>query len=73
MLIIIRSIINDTGFVVSTVKDAVAAMVVAIPEITIKDEEDAFDARVGNEEYKKIRVHLTSLRRIAGRCASSEK
>jgi hypothetical protein len=45
---------NDTGSVVSAVKDAVAAMVVAIPEIAIKDEEDDFDARVGNEEYKKI-------------------
>jgi len=39
---------------VSAVKNAVAAMVVAIPEITIKDEENEFDARVGSEEYKKI-------------------
>jgi hypothetical protein len=29
-------------------------MVLAIPEITIKDEENEFDARVGNDEYKKI-------------------
>jgi hypothetical protein len=36
------------------VKNAVAAMVAAIPEITIKDEENEFDARLGNEEYKKI-------------------
>jgi hypothetical protein len=45
----------------AAVKDAVATMVAAIPVITIKDEEDEFDARVGNEEYKKIhkrsRIH----------------
>ena len=29
-------------------------MVAAIPVITIKDEEDEFDPRVGHEEYKKI-------------------
>ena len=46
--------VKDTGSVVSAVKNAVAAMVVAIPEITIKDEEDEFDAWGGNEEYKKI-------------------
>jgi hypothetical protein len=46
--------VKDTGSVVSAVKNAAAAMVVAIPEITIRDEEDEFDARVGNEEYKKI-------------------
>ena len=45
---------KDTGYFVSAVKNAVAAMVVAIPEITIKDEENEFDARVGSEEYKKI-------------------
>ncbi len=28
--------------------------VAAIPEITIKDKENEFDVRVGNEEYKKI-------------------
>jgi hypothetical protein len=53
--------VKDTGSVVSAVKNAAAAMVVAIPEITIRDEEDEFDARVGNEEYKKIhkrsRIH----------------
>ncbi len=38
----------------SAVKNAVAAMVSVIPEITIKDEENEFDARVGNEEYKKF-------------------
>ena len=36
---------NDTGSVVCAVKDAVAAMVVTVPEITIKDEEDEFDGR----------------------------
>ena len=45
---------KDTGSFVSAVKNAVAAMVSVIPEITIKDEENEFDARVGNEEYKKI-------------------
>jgi len=45
---------NDTGSVVSAVKDAVAAMVSSIPVNTIKDEEDEFDARVDNEEYKTI-------------------
>ncbi len=44
----------DTGSVVSAVKDAVAAMVASIPVNTIKDEEDEFDARVDNEEYKTI-------------------
>ena len=29
-------------------------MVAAIPVITIKDEEDEIDPRVGHEEYKKI-------------------
>jgi hypothetical protein len=45
---------KDTGSFVSAVKNAVAAMVSVIPEITIKDEENEFDARVGNEEYKKF-------------------
>jgi hypothetical protein len=45
---------KDTGSFVSAVKNAVAAMVSAMPEITIKDEENEFDARVGNEKYKKI-------------------
>ena len=46
--------VKDTGSFVSAVKNAVAAMVSVIPEITIKDEENEFDARVGNEEYKKF-------------------
>ena len=33
------------------IKDTVASMVAAIPVITIKDEENEFDASVGNEEY----------------------
>ena len=47
---------NDTGSCcVSAVKDAVAAaMVAAVPVVTIRDEGDEFDAPVGNEEYKKI-------------------
>ena len=43
---------NDIGSAVNTVKHAVARMVATIPVITIKDEEDELDARVGNEEYK---------------------
>jgi hypothetical protein len=46
--------VKDTGSFVSAVKNTVAAMVSVIPEITIKDEENEFDARVGNEEYKKF-------------------
>jgi DNA polymerase III alpha subunit (gram-positive type) len=39
---------------VSAVKDAIAAMVAAIPEITIKDETNEFDDKEFKEEYKKI-------------------
>ena len=43
---------KDSGSYVSAVKDAIsAAMVAAIPEITIKDETNEFDDK---EEYKKI-------------------
>jgi hypothetical protein len=45
---------KDTSSYVSEVKNAVDAMTVAVPEITIKGDEDDFDARVGNEENKKI-------------------
>ena len=45
---------KDTGSFVRAVKNAIAAMVAAIPEITIKDEENEFDAREFKEEYKKI-------------------
>ena len=46
----------------SAVKDALAAMVATIPVITIQDEEDGFDARLGNEEYKKIHKHKKRVR-----------
>ena len=42
---------KDSGSYVSAVKYAIAAMVAAIPEITIKDETNEFDDK---EEYKKI-------------------
>ena len=45
---------KDTGSFVSAVRNAVDAMVAAILEITIKDEEDEFDSREFKEEYKKI-------------------
>ena len=45
---------KDTGYFVSAVKDAIAAMVAAIPEITIKDETNEFDDREFKDEYEKI-------------------
>ena len=45
---------KDTGTYVTAVKDAIAAMVAAIPEITIKDETNEFDDKEFKEEYKKI-------------------
>ena len=45
---------KDTGSYVSAVKDAIAAMVAAIPEITIKDKTNEFDDKEFKEEYKKI-------------------
>jgi hypothetical protein len=38
----------------SAVKDAIAAMVAAISEITIKNETNEFDDKEFKEEYKKI-------------------
>ena len=45
---------RDTGSFVSAVENAIAAMVAAIPEITIKDETNEFDDKEFKEEYKKI-------------------
>ena len=45
---------KDTGSYVSAVKDAIAAMVAAIPEITIKDETNEFDDKEFKKEYEKI-------------------
>jgi flagellar biosynthesis chaperone FliJ len=45
---------KDTGTYMTAVKDAIAAMVAAIPEITIKDETNEFDDREFKQEYKKI-------------------
>ena len=38
----------------TAVKDAIAAMVAAIPEITIKDETNEFDDKEFKQEYKQI-------------------
>ena len=45
---------KDIGSYVSAVKDAIATMVAAIPEITIRDETNEFDDKEFKEEYKKI-------------------
>jgi len=45
---------KDTGSYVTAVKDAIATMAAALPEITIKDEENEFDSKEFKEEYKKI-------------------
>ena len=48
---------KDTGSNVSAVKDAIAAMVAAIPEITIKDETNEFD----DKEFKEKKTLSTQL------------
>jgi hypothetical protein len=45
---------KDAGTYVTAVKDAIAAMVAAIPEITIKDETNEFDDKEFKQEYKQI-------------------
>jgi len=45
---------KDTGSYMTAVKDAIAAMVAAIPEITIRDETNEFENKEFKEEYKKI-------------------
>ena len=45
---------KDTGSYITAVKHAIAAMVAAIPDITIKDETNEFDDKEFKEEYKKI-------------------
>ena len=45
---------KDTGSYVTAVKDAIAAMVAAIPEIAIKDETNEFNDKEFKDEYKKI-------------------
>ena len=45
---------KDTGSYMTAVKDAIAAMVAAIPEITIKDETNEFDDKEFKQEYKQI-------------------
>ena len=45
---------KDTGIYVDAVKNAIATMIAAIPEITIKDETNEFDDREFKDEYEKI-------------------
>jgi len=45
---------EDTGDYVNAAKDAIATMAAALPEITIKDEENEFDLKGFKEEYEKI-------------------
>ena len=43
-----------TSDYVNATKNAIATMIAALPEITIKDEEDEFDSKEFKEEYEKI-------------------
>jgi hypothetical protein len=43
-----------TSDYVNAVKNAITTMIAALPEITIKDEEDEFDSKEFKEEYEKI-------------------
>ena len=45
---------KTTGDYVNAAKDAIVTMVEALPEITIKDEEDEFVSKEFKEEYEKI-------------------
>jgi hypothetical protein len=45
---------KDTGDYVNAAKDAIATMAAALPEITIKDEENEFDSKEFKGEYEKI-------------------
>ena len=45
---------KDTGDYVNAAKDAIATMAAALPEITIKDEENQFDSKEFKGEYEKI-------------------
>ena len=45
---------KTTGDYVNEAKDAIVTMVEALPEITIKDEEDEFVSKEFKEEYEKI-------------------
>ena len=43
-----------TGDYVNAAKNAIATMIAALPEITIKDETNEFDDREFKDEYEKI-------------------
>ena len=45
---------KTTGDYVNAAKDAIVTMITALPEITIKDEEDEFVSKEFKEEYEKI-------------------
>ena len=45
---------KDIGIYVDAVKNAIATMIAAIPEITIKDETNEFDDKEFKDEYEKI-------------------
>ena len=45
---------KDTGDYVNAAKDAIATMVAALTEITIKDEENEFASKEFKEDYEKI-------------------
>ena len=45
---------QTTGDYVNAVKDAIVTMITALPEITIKDEDDEFVSKEFKEEYEKI-------------------
>jgi|LauGreDrversion2_3_1035106.scaffolds.fasta_scaffold184255_2 hypothetical protein len=45
---------KDTGSYVNAAKDAIATMAANTPEITIKDDEQNFNATLFKEEYEKI-------------------
>ena len=45
---------KDIGIYVNAVKNAIATMIAAIPEITIKDETNDFDDKEFKDEYEKI-------------------
>ena len=45
---------KTTGDYVNEAKDAIVTMIAALPEITIKDEEDEFVSKEFKEEYEKI-------------------
>ena len=50
---------KDTGTYVDAVKNSIATMIAAIPEISIKDETNEFNDKEFKDEYEKICVKNT--------------